>query len=65
MQGTLLNVMWPLDGRGARGRMDTCRCMAESLGCGPETIPALLISYGEGEGVSCSVVSNPLQPNGL
>ena len=25
--------------------MDTCICMAETLGCSPETIPILLISY--------------------
>ena len=25
------------------GRMDTCICMAESLGCSPETITTLLI----------------------
>ena len=34
-------------------------------GRGPEPITALLISSGEGGGVSRSVVSNPLQPNGL
>ena len=30
-QGTLLNIMWHLDGKGVWGRMDTCVCMAESL----------------------------------
>ena len=34
-----------LDGRGVRGRMDTCICMAESLHCSPETLTTLLISY--------------------
>ena len=34
-----------LDGRGARERMDTCVCMAESLCCPPETITTLLICY--------------------
>ena len=33
------------DGRGVWGRMDTCICMAESLCCPPETIPALLVGY--------------------
>ena len=33
-----------LDGRGAWGRMDTCLCMAESLLCSPETIPALFVN---------------------
>ena len=27
------------------GRMDTCRCMAESFGCPPETIAAILIGH--------------------
>ena len=43
--GTLLNVMWNLDGRGVWGRMDTCICMAESLLCASEPMTALLISY--------------------
>ena len=34
-----------LDGRGVGGRMDTCKCMAESLGCSPETIITFLIGY--------------------
>jgi len=34
-----------LDGRGVWGRMDTCIPMAESLGCSPETVIALFISY--------------------
>ena len=34
-----------LDGRGVWGRVDTCRCMAESLYCPPETIPTVLIGY--------------------
>ena len=39
-------MLWgSLDGRGVWGRMDTCVCMAESLFCPPETIPALLIGY--------------------
>ena len=32
-----------LDERGIWGRMDTCMCMAESLGCSRETITTLLI----------------------
>ena len=31
--------------RGVWGRMDTCVCMTESLGCSSETITTLLISY--------------------
>ena len=34
-----------LDERGIWGRMDTCICMTESLGCSPETITTLLINY--------------------
>ena len=34
-----------LDGRGICQRMDTCICMAESLGCPPVSIAILLISY--------------------
>ena len=34
-----------LDGRGVWGRMDACKCLAESLHCSPETITTLLISY--------------------
>ena len=34
-----------LDGKGVWGRMYTCKCMAESLCCPPETIATLLISY--------------------
>ena len=34
-----------LDGRGVRGRMDKCICMAESLHCSSETIITLLIGY--------------------
>ena len=44
-QGTLLNVMWQLDGKGVWKRMDTCICMAESLCCPPETITTSLIGY--------------------
>ena len=43
--GTLLSVMWQLDGRGGWGRMDTCMCLAESLCCPPGTITTLLIGY--------------------
>ena len=32
-----------LDGKGVRGRTDTCMCMAESLCCPPETITTLLM----------------------
>ena len=34
-----------LDGRGVWGRMDTCKCMAESLCCPPETTTTLFIGY--------------------
>ena len=34
-----------LDGRGVWGRMDTCKCMAESLCCPLEAITTLLIGY--------------------
>ena len=43
--GNLLNVIFSLNGRGLRGRIDTCICMAESLHCSPETIAIFLISY--------------------
>ena len=33
------------DGRGVWGRKDTCICLAESLGCLPETITTLLTDY--------------------
>ena len=34
-----------LDGRGVWRRMDTCICMAKSLGCSPETFTTLLNGY--------------------
>ena len=34
-----------LDGREIWRRMDTCLCVAESLGCSPETLPTLFIGY--------------------
>ena len=34
-----------LDGRRVGGRIDACKCMAESLHCSPETITTSLISY--------------------
>ena len=34
-----------LDRKGVWGRMDTCKCMAESLSYSSETITTLLISY--------------------
>ena len=34
-----------LDGRGVWGRKYTCICLAESLGCSPETITTLLTDY--------------------
>ena len=34
-----------LDGRGVRGRMDTCIYMAESLCCPPEIITTFLAGY--------------------
>ena len=43
--GTLLNVIFSLNGRGLGGRIDTCICMAESLHCSSETIITLLIGY--------------------
>ena len=45
---TLLSIMGCLDGRGVWGRMDTFICRAETLGCPPETITTLLISYRPG-----------------
>ena len=42
--GNLLNVIFSLNGRGLRGRIDTCICMAESYPCSLETI-TLLIGY--------------------
>ena len=44
-QGTVLSVMWSLDGRQVWGRMDTCLYLAESLRCSPETTTTLLIGY--------------------
>ena len=41
--GALLNVMWLPDEKAVWRRMDTCRCMVESLHCSPETITMLLI----------------------
>ena len=35
-----------LDGREVWERMDTCKCMAESLCCPPETTTTLFIGYG-------------------
>ena len=35
-----------LHGRGVRGEIDTCICMAESLCYLPETVTTSLISYG-------------------
>ena len=40
-----LSVMWQLGWEESVRRVDTCRCMAESLCCPPETITILLISY--------------------
>ena len=34
-----------LDGRRVGGRIDACKCMAESHHCSPETITTSLISY--------------------
>ena len=33
-----------LIGRGVWGRMDTCKCLVESLPCSLETIPALFVN---------------------
>ena len=44
-QGTLLSVMRQPGWGRARGRTDTCICMAESLCCPPETIITLLTGY--------------------
>ena len=41
-----------LDGRGVWERMDACVCVAESLGCTPETI-TLLISFTPIRNESC------------
>ena len=45
LQGTLLDVMGSLDGRGLWGSMDTCIYMAEFLHYSSETITTLLIGY--------------------
>ena len=37
--------MWKPGWEGVWGRMDTCMCMTEPLGCLPETITTLLIGY--------------------
>ena len=37
--------MWPPGWEGVWGRMDTCICMTESLGCSPKMITTLLIGY--------------------
>ena len=45
-QGALCSVLCgALDGREIWRRMDTCLCVAESLGCSPETITTLFIGY--------------------
>ena len=41
--GTLLNVMCHPGWERIWGRMNICKCMAESLHCSPETITTLLI----------------------
>ena len=41
--GAPLNVMWLPDEKAVWRRMDTCRCVVESLHCSPETITMLLI----------------------
>ena len=43
--GTLLNVMCHPGWERIWGRMNICKCMAESLHCSPETITTLLIGY--------------------
>ena len=50
-----------LDGRGVRGRMDACVCLAESLCCPPETMATLLIGLQFSS--SRSVVSDSLRPH--
>ena len=60
--GALLNVMWLLDEKAVWRRMDTCRCVVESLHCSPETITMLLIGC---EHESCSVLSDSWRPHGL
>ena len=53
-----------LGGRGVWGRMDTCKCMAESLCCPPKTITTLLISYVLCLVVqSCLTLCNPMDYN--
>ena len=51
-----------LDGKGGWGRMDTGRCMAESLNCSPETITTLFISYESESEVaqSCLTLCGPM-----
>ena len=44
-QGTLLNIMWQHGWDEVWGIIDTCKCMAESLCCTPETITTLLVDY--------------------
>ena len=43
--GTLLSYVAAWMGGEFVGRMDTCICMTESLGCPHETITTLLICY--------------------
>ena len=53
-----------LGGRGVWGRMDTCKCMAESLCCPPKTITTLLIGYVLCLVVqSCLTLCNPMDCN--
>ena len=55
------NLCGSLDGRGVWGKMDTCVCMSESLGCPPETVTTLLISYVlRLDSQSCPTLCNPM-----
>jgi len=53
-----------LDGKGVWRRMDTCRCMAESLHCSLETMTILLISYAAAAAAkllqSCLTLCDPI-----
>ena len=48
-----------LDGRGVRGKIDTCVCMAEFLPCSPETITTLLTAYAKSL-QSCLTLCDPV-----
>ena len=43
--GNSTQCMWQPGCRGGLGRIDTCKYIAESLSCPPETITTLLTGY--------------------